>query len=535
MPSCLGIHIEDYVIKYAKVHKEKDNIKVESFNVMFYDDLKSAIKRIINETNSARIPISTNLSGEMYNYFQVSSMLNKQDMKKAVEIDFDLLCEERNYKKNTLETRFLFTPSLENEESMQAIAISGSQGDLAQKKMDFDPFRVANIHPISTSIINLLPNNDESNCIIVNIEEQTKVTLVSNGQVAKIDFIPDGMKDIINKISGVENSNQKAYEVCKNTTIYTQDGAEGVSEGNEHINSIMPTLYSIVTKTKEIIEDSGVNVAKVYITGLGTSINNIDLYFQEHFDKTKCEILKPFFADVTSVKTSIKDYIEVNSAIALALNGIGYGYRELNFSDTKGSAGNLNFNIKEMFKGTGQKSKESFTKKLDAAERMILRIAFVCVVAIAGYMVCATTISKNIDKKSQEVLAATAEVDNQIANANSDINKIKKQTDSYKTAIEDLKSLEENQTKTTKIIKTSAIPNLLYRLVDITPKRVKIVSIQNKAGTDHIIIQAQSEDYEQLGFLKAAITTNSFLLNVKSTSGTKTNGIISTTIEGDLP
>ena len=97
MPSCLGIQIEKDVIKYAKVRKEKDSIKVESFNVMFYEDLKSAVRQIITETNSQKSPISVNLSGEMYNYFQVASILGKQDMKKAVELEFDLLCEERNY------------------------------------------------------------------------------------------------------------------------------------------------------------------------------------------------------------------------------------------------------------------------------------------------------------------------------------------------------------------------------------------------------------------------------------------------------
>ena len=137
MPSCLGIQIENDVIKYAKLRKEKDSIKVESFNIMFYEDLKSAIRQIITETNSQKNPIAVNLSGEMYNYFQVASILGKQDMKKAVDLEFDLLCEERNYKKNTLETRMLFAPSFENKEKTEAIAISGTQADIAHKKTSF--------------------------------------------------------------------------------------------------------------------------------------------------------------------------------------------------------------------------------------------------------------------------------------------------------------------------------------------------------------------------------------------------------------
>ena len=37
MPSCLGLYIESNLIKYAKVSKERDNIKVESFGIKFYD------------------------------------------------------------------------------------------------------------------------------------------------------------------------------------------------------------------------------------------------------------------------------------------------------------------------------------------------------------------------------------------------------------------------------------------------------------------------------------------------------------------
>ena len=37
MASSLGIFIEKDIIKYAKLQKEKDSIKVESFSVEFYD------------------------------------------------------------------------------------------------------------------------------------------------------------------------------------------------------------------------------------------------------------------------------------------------------------------------------------------------------------------------------------------------------------------------------------------------------------------------------------------------------------------
>ena len=63
---------------------------------------------------------------------------------------------------------------------------------------------------------------------------------------------------------------------------------------------------------------------------MGTVINNIDLYFKEYFKESKVEILKPFFLE-DKMNINIKDYIEVNSAIALALQGLGLGIKNLNF------------------------------------------------------------------------------------------------------------------------------------------------------------------------------------------------------------
>ena len=71
MPKCLGIYIEDDVIKYSKVDKNKDLLKIESCNVEFYDKSKivQTLEKIIRETFSAKDAISINISNELYNFF----------------------------------------------------------------------------------------------------------------------------------------------------------------------------------------------------------------------------------------------------------------------------------------------------------------------------------------------------------------------------------------------------------------------------------------------------------------------------------
>ena len=85
MSSCLGLYVEENLIKYAKVTKERENLKVEAFGIKFYDNIGEAIKQIISETYSYKTNISINLSEETYNYFYFFNLLNKNDLKKAIE------------------------------------------------------------------------------------------------------------------------------------------------------------------------------------------------------------------------------------------------------------------------------------------------------------------------------------------------------------------------------------------------------------------------------------------------------------------
>ena len=117
MPSCLGLYIEKSIIKYAKVSKDHELIKVDSYGVKFYDKISEAISQIIAETYSYKTPISINLSNEMYNYFDIFSLLNKGDIPKAIDTEFESICDEKEYNKNALETRYIMSSDIENRET----------------------------------------------------------------------------------------------------------------------------------------------------------------------------------------------------------------------------------------------------------------------------------------------------------------------------------------------------------------------------------------------------------------------------------
>lgn len=135
-----------------------------------------------------------------------------------------------------------------------------------------------------------------------------------------------------------------------------------------------------------------------------------------------------------------------------------------------------------------------------------------------------------IKKEMAEETAGTMQ--KQISLANADLEKIRTRTAEYQTRIDNLRASSEQITEKNK--NRNSIPNLLNRIMFTVPKSVQITSIKNTEG-DHVVITAQSEKYEQLGYLKGQLSVDGILVNVKSDSGVKQGGIIKVTIEGDLP
>ena len=74
---------------------------------------------------------------------------------------------------------------------------------------------------------------------------------------------------------------------------------------------------------------------------------------------------------------------------------------------------------------------------------------------------------------------------------------------------------------------------MLNRIMFIIPQKVQIVSIENTED-NHIVIEAVSEIYDQLGFFFAAIKADGMFENLQSTPGDKSDSLVKIVIEGDL-
>ncbi len=539
MSSCLGLYIEEHLIKYAKVSKDRDNLKVESFGIKFYDRIGEAIKQIIEETYSQKTPISINLSEEMYNYFNMFALITKNDLQKAIKTEFDAYCTDKGYNPNVFETRYAVVDNQLDKEKLKIIHIADNKIELNKRMQQLSDYKLTNISPISMSLPNLIKTKKESGALIVNIEDKTTVTTIIDNKVSNIDILEEGSAQILDAINIKENSYSKSYEICKNTTIYTSEGKE-LQEGEvNYLEDIMPTLYTIVGQVKKIVNANEDKIKTVYLTGTSALINNADLYFQEYLPEVNCEILKPYFVQQTK-DISIKDYIEVNTAISLALMGLNEGIAGMNFKAQSFSdkiPGWLKIEVnpdktKSEQKNIGSWFTWDLNQALDKTEKGLIRIAAYLLVLLIIYSGFSILLNNQMEKKQEEANQSISATRQQISLARSDDEKVKSRTNEYTTMIKNLEDANDRITDRTKT--RNAIPNLLNQIMSVIPEGVQLTSIDNTSGT-HIKITAQSNKYEQLGYFIAKLKTEVILNDVISTAGQKDNGVVAVTIEGELP
>lgn len=540
MASCLGIYIDKNIIKYAKITKSKSELKVDAFGIKIYSNLQDTLEQILSETFSFKDPISVNITDEMYNYFYMSDLLNKKDLGKAIDTAFESLCVDKQFNPNALEARYTIVNDQNDKSKIKVIHVSENKMKINKVLQDFDGKRLENITPIALTIPNIAPTHEKENALIVNIEDITNVTTLVGAKIYDVQNIPVGAAQILDTINSKENSYLKAYEICKNTTIYTMEGKDLQEQESKYLEDIVPTLYSIANQVKEIIAASLFKINKVYLTGTASVINNIDLYFEEILGGVECEILKPFFIE-DSPKVNMKDYIEVNSAIALALQGLEFGLKNINFN--KKSFGEqlkaaLSSDItfgKSKGKDNG-KSKINININLNSpkVKQWIMRDFAGVLILLVVYAGIASYINYELEAKQKSLDETKNDINKQISLINSDKSKIDAKTSEYSTLVTNLQNASDEVND--KNAYKNAITTLLSEIMYVIPKEVQLTSIENPSGKK-IIINAQSAKYEQLAYFKALLKSKAVLepTSVVSSEATKDNSVVKIVIEGELP
>lgn len=538
MADCLGLFVQNNLIKYAKVSKENENVKIENYGIKFYDqDLQSVIEQIVDETFSYKTPISINISDEKYTKAQIFGLLSEADQKKSMETEFEFFYNQIGKNRLTVEYRTVVSNDINDADKKSVLYAYSEKGNIAEKMQLLDKYKLTNLTSTALALPQIVEKDND--CIIINMEDRTEVTTVMGGKTVSVDIIDLGMEEILKNIAQKENSISKAYEICKNTTLYTEGSQNLQTENNEYLEIIVPIIYKIMAQVGEIINKNNYEIKKIYLTGIGIVINNIDLYFQENFLNYKCEVLTPYFVDKTSLKLNIKDYMEVNSAIALAMQGLDKKSKSLSFVSKSEFWEKFTELLNSDVKTVAKKQKKPKDAKIKTSmnfnikEINCIRFAYGTLCLLAIYIGITALLHTKIDNKTT---IAQDVIDDTVAKIE-DVNKyttlINSRTEDYQEILTQLE--EANKEAAATYGRKNAIPNLLSQIMFAIPKEVQILSIQN-TDEKHITIEAQANYYQYLGYLKAELQNRAILINVTSTSGTReSSGMIKVTIQGDLP
>ena len=548
MQSCLGIYIEDNLIKYAKVSKDKTTFKIEAYGIKFFENAGEAVKKVIEETYSFGTPVSINLANEKYLYFDIFALLSKNDVQKTVQTEYDAYCDENKFNPKAFEARYTLAENIENKEKIRAIQVIVNKIELNKQKQYVEKQNLTKIVPIGVAIASILKSETKENAIIVNMEQKTTITTIYNNQIYNVEELDSGSAEVLEKINRTENSMSKAYEICKGTTIYTSNIIDDAQD-QPYLETIIPTLFMVAERVRTIVDESPQKISNVYLTGTLSVVNNVDLYFQELIPKAECKILRPSVLADNVSQINIKDYIEVNSAIALAMQGLGYGIKSLNFkketlgNQVKGLVGNnvllgkkAKKQIENEKKGIQNKQLSfdlnSFKGKPDGTEKMLIRAAVAILLIGIIFVIFSKTLYAQMELKQIEIEASIGQEKAEIQKMNTNKNSLNTKISRYQALTTELKSVNEKISKVAEA--KNSIPNLLNQIMYVIPEEVKLTSIENTSGKK-IKIVAESVDYDQLGYFIAKLKLEGYLKNVVSSSGQKSGDIVTVTIEGDLP
>ena len=326
MQSCLGFYVDKNMIKYAKVTLEEKSGQFipEECGVKFYDNIVDSVNEIIGGMNmdySTRTALS--MANEGYHSIDVFSGLKPKDRNALIESEFASFCEEKGLASSAMEYRYKLVENTGNLDNFVALCAYTSKSELANINNSFAGLKISCIAPIGFSINNLFRNKGiDEEAVIVNIDNKTTITVMLRNDIQEVIDIPLGMEDVLDKLAEKYNSYAKAYEACKKVSVYIEDVSTLDEESRDILDVVLPVFYDIRQRVDEAITPYKRLIKAVYISGSAVIVNNTDLYFQESFPSLRCEIAKPFFISQRD-RNRQNELIECNSAIAIALNGLG--------------------------------------------------------------------------------------------------------------------------------------------------------------------------------------------------------------------
>lgn len=562
MADCLGIYLNDEVLRFAKLSSENGkNVKLEQYGVRFVKTNKTdAIDNLIQETNSSKIPIAINpLEDFNINIQMFDQVQNKSYVSDVVKMEFEAWCE-KNAKSPERYNYIYKVADLKGSDNKRSAVINITEAKYIEEIMKIMPNQISSIYP-SELIINRIVSLDEQNYLLVNLDDTLVISTVIGGKLADIKTYNIGMRQILDDFKIKLGSYQKAYEACKQLNVYS-DGTP--TNNNKELEAITePVLQDILRNIQANLGQHKEDVTKVLIAGTGILFTNIDILFTEYLE-IKCEILKPAFLSDTSNVRNVAEILETMPAIALAYDQIVPQAKEIEYikpnaklknkfsslfskmpksmnilSGTKENGNTKDKNDAKIEKNTNENrnTRNGIPNMMFASDK--LRLGLTCATIVAGlflltYVIFSSLYVSRINKMSAEVSNNIQKLKDKTAEVNSDLQYVTSNTDKYKSVNDKVATLVQ-QIENQQIGKftTYNVATFLQNIIKVIPKNVKLNSISSD-DNKHVTIIAQSDNYADLGYFIAELKINNTLNSVKI-NNIKNGEITIVEIGGELP
>ena len=257
MSSCLGIYINDDVIKYAKLSYEKNNIHLEQYGTRFVKlDKLNLIQSIIKETDSENCKIAiTPENSEYINLEAFDQAQIKGHFADIAKMEFEAWCERTG--KSTQKYKYIYkVADVKNSNNKRDIALNVVEKEMVDRYTSRFP-NISSIYPASF-LTNRLVQPEDQNYILVDLSNNSTIFVVINNQIVEIRNFDIGMKQILHDFSGKLGSYQKAYDACKQINVFS----EGADNNNKELELLLePILQEVLKKVQVYVNQYRKDIA----------------------------------------------------------------------------------------------------------------------------------------------------------------------------------------------------------------------------------------------------------------------------------
>ena len=184
MSSCLGLYINDNIVKYAKMTMDNNqNIALENYGVRYVkESLKNVLNSIIEETNSTKSMITINSQKDVFlNYSMFDQVSTKNFSADVAKMEFESWCERTGKVANRYSYVYKVA-EVKNAENKYNVALNVMDKETISEYSHVGNMKLSNMYPVQFLMKRLVPQ-DEKNYVLVNMDDKLSISVVVDGKV----------------------------------------------------------------------------------------------------------------------------------------------------------------------------------------------------------------------------------------------------------------------------------------------------------------------------------------------------------------